>query len=80
MKCQVWELPSHLDITSCLIEGKKDGDLLLDFLTTTCNFSKTAPPKLKQQVMEELRKPGCSEERDGKVLFNNNLSAIVIEP
>ncbi|NXT48185.1 HNMT methyltransferase, partial [Pluvianellus socialis] len=80
LKYQVHELPSHMDITSCFIEGNKDGELLLDFLTETCEFSKTAPPELKRQVMEELRKPECSEKRDGKVLFNNNLSVIVIEP
>lgn len=80
LKYQVYELPSHMDITSCFIEGNKDGELLLDFLTETCEFSKTAPSELKHQVMEELRKPGCSEKRDGKVLFNNNMSAIVIEP
>ncbi|NXC13133.1 HNMT methyltransferase, partial [Corythaeola cristata] len=80
LKYQLHELPSHMDITSCFIEGNKDGELLLDFLTETCEFSKTAPPDLKRQVMEELRKPECSEKRDGKVLFNNNLSVIVIEP
>ncbi|KFO81144.1 Histamine N-methyltransferase [Cuculus canorus] len=80
LKYQVYELPSYMDITSCFIEGSKDGELLLDFLTETCEFSKTASPELKRQVMEELRKPECSEERDGKVFFNNTLSAIVIEP
>ncbi|XP_009981970.1 PREDICTED: histamine N-methyltransferase isoform X1 [Tauraco erythrolophus] len=80
LKYQLYELPSHMDITSCFIEGNKDGELLLDFLTETCEFSKTAPPDLKRQIMEELRKPECSEKRDGKVLFNNNLSVIVIEP
>lgn len=80
LKCQLHELPSHMDITSCFIEGSKDGEMLLDFLTETCEFCKTAPPELKRQVMEELRKPECSQERDGKVLFNNNLSVIVIEP
>ncbi|NXV99105.1 HNMT methyltransferase, partial [Fregetta grallaria] len=80
LKYQLHELPSHMDITSCFIEGDKDGELLLDFLTETCEFSKTAPPELKRQVMEELKKPECSEKRDGKVLFNNNLNVIVIEP
>ncbi|NXK49196.1 HNMT methyltransferase, partial [Chauna torquata] len=80
LKYQLHELPSNIDITSCFIEGDKDGELLLDFLTETCEFSKTAPPELKRQIMEELRKPGCSENRNGKVLFNNNLSVIVIEP
>ncbi|NXJ46684.1 HNMT methyltransferase, partial [Spizaetus tyrannus] len=80
LKYQLYELPSHMDITSCFIEGNKDGELLLDFLTETFEFSKNAPPELKHQVMEDLRKPECSEKRDGKVLFNNNLSVIVIEP
>ncbi|NXA24849.1 HNMT methyltransferase, partial [Ibidorhyncha struthersii] len=80
LKYQLHELPSHMDITSCFIEGNKNGELLLDFLTETYEFSKTAPPELKRQVIEELRKPECSEKRDGKVLFNNNLSVIVIEP
>ncbi|NWS68861.1 HNMT methyltransferase, partial [Crotophaga sulcirostris] len=80
LKYQTYELPSYMDITSCFVEGDKDGELLLDFLTETREFAKTAPPELKRQVLEELRKPECSEERDGKVLFNNNLSVIVIEP
>ncbi|NXK87879.1 HNMT methyltransferase, partial [Formicarius rufipectus] len=80
LKYQLYELPSHMDITSCFIEGDKDGELLLDFLTETREFSKTAPAELKQQVREELRKPGCSENRDGKVFFSNNLGVIVIEP
>ncbi|NXG30267.1 HNMT methyltransferase, partial [Dromaius novaehollandiae] len=80
LKHQLYELPSHMDITSCFTEGNTDGELLLDFLTEACEFSKTAPPELKQQIMEALRKPECSEERDGKVLFNNNLSVIVVEP
>ncbi|NXP44866.1 HNMT methyltransferase, partial [Heliornis fulica] len=80
LKYQLHDLPSYMDITSCFTEGNREGELLLDFLTETCEFSKTAPPELKHQVMEELRKPGCSESRDGKVLFNNNLGVIVIEP
>ncbi|XP_072730246.1 histamine N-methyltransferase-like isoform X2 [Ciconia boyciana] len=35
LKYQLYELPSHMDITSCFIEGNKDGELLLDFLTET---------------------------------------------
>ncbi|NWI51218.1 HNMT methyltransferase, partial [Calyptomena viridis] len=80
LKYQLYELLSHMDITSCFIEGDKDGELLLDFLTETLEFSKTFPPELKHQLMEELKKPGCSEKRDGKVFFNNNLGVIVIEP
>ncbi|XP_025053368.1 histamine N-methyltransferase-like isoform X3 [Alligator sinensis] len=80
LKYQLFELPSSMDITNCFIEGNKDGELLLDFLTETYEFSKTAPLHLKNAIMEDLKKPECSGERDGKVFFNNNLSAIVIEP
>ncbi|XP_074857101.1 histamine N-methyltransferase [Carettochelys insculpta] len=80
LKYQVYELPSTMDITDCFITGNKDGEQLLDFLTECCNFSETAPLDLKKEIMEELRKPECSEEKDGRVFFNNNLSAIVIEP
>ncbi|XP_049659731.1 histamine N-methyltransferase-like isoform X3 [Accipiter gentilis] len=50
LKYQVYEIPSHMDITSCFTEGNKDGELLLDFLTETCEFSKNAPPELKHQL------------------------------
>lgn len=80
LKYKIYELPSHMDITCCFTEGDNDGELLLDFLTETCEFSKNAPPELRQQVLEELRKPGCSENRNGKVFFNNNMSVIMVEP
>ncbi|OXB67702.1 hypothetical protein ASZ78_002784 [Callipepla squamata] len=80
LKYTTYELPSQLDITCCFTKGDKDGELLLDFITQISEFSKTAPPELRQQVLEELRKPGCSENKNGKVIFNNNLSVIVVEP
>uniref|UniRef100_A0A8D0GVJ0 Histamine N-methyltransferase n=1 Tax=Sphenodon punctatus TaxID=8508 RepID=A0A8D0GVJ0_SPHPU len=80
LKYQAYDLPSKMDITDCFIEGSKDGEFLLDFLTETCDFTNTAPLDLKAKIMEELRKPECSEKKDGKYWFNNNLSVIVVEP
>ncbi|TKS67459.1 Histamine N-methyltransferase [Collichthys lucidus] len=77
---QNYELPSQMDITECFAEGDEKGELLLDFLTEVLNFSKTAPPDLKAGVMELLRHPDCSVESNGRILFNNNLGAIVIDP
>uniref|UniRef100_A0A8D0EH83 Histamine N-methyltransferase n=1 Tax=Salvator merianae TaxID=96440 RepID=A0A8D0EH83_SALMN len=77
---QSYELPSSMDITDCFLDGNKNGELLLDFLTETCNFTATAPLDLKKEIVEDLKKPECSEERGGKYFFNNNLCAIVIEP
>lgn len=78
-KYQSHELPSDMDITECFIDGDRNGDLLLDFLTETCDFNKNAPPELREEIIQDLKSPGCSSVKDGKVIFNNNLSAIVVE-
>lgn len=77
---QNYELPSQLDITPCFTEGHEEGELLLDFLTEVLDFSATASPELKAGVLELLRRPDCSVEADGRVLFNNNLGVIVLDP
>ncbi|MBN3279119.1 HNMT methyltransferase, partial [Polyodon spathula] len=80
LKYQHYELPSYLDITECFIEGDEKGELLVDFLTETCEFSKTAPSDLKAEIMSFLRQPEYITEKDGKIIFNNTLGAIVVEP
>ncbi|XP_053111004.1 histamine N-methyltransferase-like isoform X1 [Hemicordylus capensis] len=79
LKYQSFELQSDMDITDCFTEGNKRGELLLDFLTETCNFNKTAPLDLKNELIEDLKKLEYSEKKGGRYFFNNNLSAIVIE-
>ncbi|XP_075386137.1 histamine N-methyltransferase [Tenrec ecaudatus] len=73
------DLLSTMDISDCFIEGNENGDLLLDFLTETCNFNTTAPMALKAEIMQDLQEPEFSVKRDGKIFFNNNLSFIVVE-
>nr|XP_033802397.1 histamine N-methyltransferase isoform X2 [Geotrypetes seraphini]XP_033802398.1 histamine N-methyltransferase isoform X2 [Geotrypetes seraphini] len=79
-KYTYYELPSEMDITECFVEGSKTGTLLLDFLTETYNFEKTAPPDLKAEIMDTLKQPECSIIRDGKIIFNNTLTALLVEP
>lgn len=76
---QSYELPSDMDITECFIEGNRNGEMLLDFLTETCDFKRNAPADLREQILCDLKSPECSTTRDGKVIFNNNLSVIVVE-
>ncbi|XP_060786484.1 histamine N-methyltransferase-like isoform X2 [Neoarius graeffei] len=73
-------LPSQLDITECFTAGDEKGELLLDFLTEVMEFSKTASPELKAGVLELLKHPDCSREVDGRIIFNNNLEALVLTP
>ncbi|XP_062055370.1 histamine N-methyltransferase [Lepus europaeus] len=79
IKYECYDLLSTMDISDCFIDGNENGDLLLDFLTETCNFNTTAPPDLKAELMKDLQEPEFSIRKEGKILFNNNLSFIVIE-
>ncbi|KAF4086552.1 hypothetical protein AMELA_G00084820 [Ameiurus melas] len=73
-------LPSQMDITECFTAGDEKGELLLDFLTEVLDFSKSASPELKAGVLELLKHPECSREVDGRIIFNNNLEALVLTP
>ncbi|XP_078084167.1 histamine N-methyltransferase-like isoform X2 [Mustelus asterias] len=79
MTYQIYELPSDIDITDCFIEGSEHGELLLDFLTEVKHFRKTAPADLKDEVFQYLGQPQNSREENGRIIFNNNLHAIVID-
>ncbi|KAM9486078.1 histamine N-methyltransferase-like [Clarias gariepinus] len=77
---QSYSHPSQMDITECFTAGDEKGELMLDFLTLVRDFSKCASPELKAGVLELLRHPECSQEVDGRVIFNNNLEALVLNP
>ncbi|XP_007944236.1 histamine N-methyltransferase [Orycteropus afer afer] len=79
IKYKCYDLLSTMDISDCFIDGNENGDLLLDFLTETCNFITTAPPALKEEIIKDLQEPEFSVKKEGKILFNNNLSFIVVE-
>ncbi|XP_027740130.1 carnosine N-methyltransferase 2 isoform X1 [Empidonax traillii] len=76
---RVYEFPSGWDITECFTEGDAAGGLMLDFLTGTKDFVGTAPPALRQRLREALSQPECSSTKDGRIIFSNNLSMIVVE-
>ncbi|XP_060733035.1 histamine N-methyltransferase isoform X2 [Tachysurus vachellii] len=71
---------SSMDITECFTAGDEKGELMLDFLTEILEFSKNASPELKAGVLELLKEPECSREVDGRVMFNSNMEALVIDP
>ncbi|NWX15475.1 HNMTL methyltransferase, partial [Aegotheles bennettii] len=75
----VFEFPSSWDITECFIEGDPVGGRMMDFLTGTKDFLGTAPVGLRRQLQEALCQPECSSRKDGRIIFSNNLSMIVVE-
>ncbi|XP_056352319.1 carnosine N-methyltransferase 2-like isoform X1 [Oenanthe melanoleuca] len=76
---RVFELPSAWDITACFRDGDALGARMMDFLTGTKNFLGTAPAALRRRLRDALCQPECSSTRDGRVIFSNNLSMIVVE-
>lgn len=79
IKYECYDLQSTMDISDCFIDDNENGELLWDFLTETCNFNKTAPPDFKAEIVKDLQEPEFSVKKDGKILFNNSLSFIVVE-
>ncbi|XP_054828532.1 carnosine N-methyltransferase 2-like [Eublepharis macularius] len=78
VKYEVYDFPSVWDITECFIDGNTTGGHTLDFLTGTKDFMNTAPLSLKQQLRQALGQPECSTRKDGRIIFRNNLSMIVV--
>ncbi|XP_078084165.1 histamine N-methyltransferase-like isoform X2 [Mustelus asterias] len=79
MKYRIYKLASDLDITECFIEGNENGERMLDFITQVAHFRKTVPADLTAELLQYVRQPQCSREENGRIIFNNNLQAIVIE-
>uniref|UniRef100_A0A8C5MDG9 Histamine N-methyltransferase n=1 Tax=Leptobrachium leishanense TaxID=445787 RepID=A0A8C5MDG9_9ANUR len=78
-KYKKYELESYRDITECFVEGSRTGELLLDFLTETCDFKKNAPPDLRDQILADLQSPACSSTRNGKLILKNSIGVFVVE-
>ncbi|XP_060773364.1 histamine N-methyltransferase-like isoform X2 [Neoarius graeffei] len=70
---------STFDITECFTTRDEKEELMLDFLTEIPEFSKSTSPELKARVLEILKRPECSQEVNGRIMFNNNMEALVID-
>ncbi|KAH0621368.1 hypothetical protein JD844_022559 [Phrynosoma platyrhinos] len=78
LKYQIYEFPSDWDITECFTDGDTIGGHTLDFLTGTKDFMNTAPQGLKQSLRQALGQPECSSKKNGRIIFRNDLSMIVV--
>ncbi|XP_062861778.1 histamine N-methyltransferase-like [Trichomycterus rosablanca] len=76
---QSYRIMSELDITKCFIAGDEKGELLMDFLTETMDFSKKVSPELKADMLELLKHPDCCRKEDGKIMLNSSLEALLID-
>lgn len=69
---------SRVDITTCFQKGRKEGALLIDHLSRTMNFLKTASPRLVNDFMGYLKGPDCVEKEQQNILFVNDWEAIIV--
>lgn len=74
-----YKLKSLLDITECFTPGNEKGERILDLLTEVVEFSKSAPPELKEAVLEFLKHPDNSQEVNGRFLFDCSTEALLID-
>ncbi|KAG7266183.1 hypothetical protein CRUP_011414 [Coryphaenoides rupestris] len=64
------------DITDCFDPESGGGERLLDFMTDQERFHRSLTPELRKGILDLLRNK-CSTEKDGRVMFNSNLTCIL---
>ena len=62
-------VPRHVKGTALFDENSNEGGQLLDFYTHIKNFRKVAPPDLRDVVLEFLKEPRLSVNKDGDIFF-----------
>ncbi|XP_068428832.1 histamine N-methyltransferase A-like [Clinocottus analis] len=77
LKYEEHVIPNSFDITECFDPSSQTGESLLDFMTAKTHFYQSFTPEIRAGILDLLRSK-CSTEKDGKVIFNSNLSCILI--
>lgn len=77
LKCEEHTITNSFDITECFNPSSQSGEHLLNFMTAKDHFHQSFTPEIRAGMLELLRHK-CSTEKDGKVMFNSNLSCIII--
>uniref|UniRef100_A0A8C6VZ44 Histamine N-methyltransferase n=1 Tax=Nothobranchius furzeri TaxID=105023 RepID=A0A8C6VZ44_NOTFU len=70
-------IPNSFDITKCFHPSSKPGEHLLSVMTGTSHFSQSFSPEVRAGIWDLLRTK-CSTEKDGKILFNSNLTCLLV--
>ncbi|XP_039673041.1 histamine N-methyltransferase A-like isoform X2 [Perca fluviatilis] len=77
LKYEEHVIPNSFDITECFNPSSQTGKRLLNYMTANDNFYQSFSPEIKGGMLELLRNK-CSTEKDGRVLFNSNMSCILV--
>lgn len=77
LKYEEHDIPNSFDITECFNPSSQTGTRLLNYLTAREQFYQSFTPEIRAGILDHLRNK-CSTEKDGRIMFNSNLSCIVI--
>ncbi|KAM6955430.1 histamine N-methyltransferase A-like [Lycodopsis pacificus] len=77
LKYEEHDQPNSFDITECFNPSNQTGKNLLNFMTAKNNFYESFTPELRAGILNHIRNK-CSTEKDGRVMFNNNMSCILV--
>uniref|UniRef100_A0A3B3ZIV4 Histamine N-methyltransferase n=1 Tax=Periophthalmus magnuspinnatus TaxID=409849 RepID=A0A3B3ZIV4_9GOBI len=70
-------VPNTFDISECFNPKSKLGCDLLNFMTAKDDFHASFTPEIREAILNVLKNK-CSTQKDGKIMFNSNLSCILI--
>ncbi|CAL8343169.1 unnamed protein product [Boreogadus saida] len=77
LKYEEFVVPHAYDITDCFDLNSQPGELMLDFMTEQEHFHRSLTPEIRNGILDLLRSK-CSTEKEGKVMFNSNLSCLLV--
>lgn len=77
LEYEEYTIPFNIDITKCFDPDSQNGERLLSALTEKDHFYQEFTPEVRESMLDFLMNK-CSTEKDGKILFNNHLSCILV--
>ncbi|XP_075960212.1 histamine N-methyltransferase A-like [Anarhichas minor] len=77
LKYEEHATPNTFDITECFNPSSQTGKSLLNFMTAKNNFYESLTPEIRAGILDLLRNK-CSTTKDGRVIFNSNMTCILV--
>ncbi|XP_035532518.1 histamine N-methyltransferase A-like [Morone saxatilis] len=77
LKYEEHAILNTFDITECFNPSSQTGERLLNFMTAKDHFYQSFTQEIRAGMLDLLRNK-CSTEKDGRVMFNSNLSCILV--
>ena len=77
LKYEEHVITNSFDITECFNPHSQTGNRVLNFLTEKENFYESFTPDTRADMLDLLQNK-CSVEKDGKIVFNSNLSCLLV--